>query len=72
MCLFLENWADERKNRLYRKEEYGKWQKDTLAYYAANPVTEEPEQEPPFPHGYGYFEGEGWKKIDPKDFKDDI
>ena len=72
MCLFLENWADERKDRIYRKEEYGKWQKDTLAYYAANPVTEKPDEEPPFPYGYTYYEGEGWKKTDPKDFKEDI
>ena len=72
MCLFLENWADERKDRIYRKEEYKQWQKDTLAYYAANPVTEKPEQEPPFPYGYTYYEGEGWKKTDPKDFKEDI
>lgn len=70
MCLFLENWADERRRS--RKEEYEQWQKDTLAYYAANPITEKSDEEPPFPYGYTYYEGEGWKKTDPKDFKEDI
>ena len=71
MCLFLENWADERK-RGSSKEEYEQWKKDTLAYYAANPVTEKAEPEPQFPHGYAYYEGEGWKKMNPDDFKGDI
>lgn len=48
MCLFLENWEQERDNvRSYYHdhEDYVKWQEETLAYYAANPVTtKEPEQ----------------------------
>lgn len=54
MCLFLENWADERKRRS-RKEEYEQWQKDTLAYYAANPVTEKAEPED---NGFVFLQGE--------------
>lgn len=69
MCLFLENWADERKSRMYHKEEYEQWQKDTLAYYAANPVTEKPEPEPPIPSGYTYYEGEGLRKTKVEDLK---
>ena len=69
MCLFLENWADERKRRVHHKEEYEQWQKDTLAYYAANPVTEEPEPEPIIPSGYTYYEGEGLQKTKVEDLK---
>ena len=69
MCLFLENWADERKRRMYHKEEYEQWQKDTLAYYAANPVTEKPEPEPSIPSGYTYYEGEGLRKTKVEDLK---
>lgn len=69
MCLFLENWADERKRRMYHKEEYEQWQKDTLAYYAANPVTEKPEPEPSIPSGYTYYEGEGLRKTKVEDIK---
>ena len=69
MCLFLENWADERKRRMYHKEEYEQWQKDTLAYYAANPVTEKPEPEPQIPSGYTYYEGEGLRKTKVEDLK---
>lgn len=72
MCLFLENWADERKRRMYHKEEYEQWQKDTLAYYAANPVSEKPEPEPPFPSGYTYYEGEGLRKTKPEDLNRDF
>ena len=69
MCLFLENWADERKRRMYHKEEYEQWQKDTLAYYAANPVTEKPEPEPSIPSGYTYYEGEGLRTTKLEDLK---
>lgn len=69
MCLFLENWADERKRRVHHKEEYEQWQKDTLAYYAANPVTEKPELETPIPSGYTYYEGEGLRKTKVEDLK---
>lgn len=69
MCLFLENWVDERKRRMYHREEYEQWQKDTLAYYAANPVTEKPEQELPIPSGYTYYEGEGLQKTKVEDLK---
>ncbi len=48
MCLFLENWEDERDNvRSYYHdhEDYEKWQDETLAYYAASAVTaKEPEK----------------------------
>ena len=69
MCLFLENWADERKRRVHHKEEYEQWQKDTLAYYAANPVTEKPEPESSIPSGYTYYEGEGLRKTKVEDLK---
>lgn len=69
MCLFLENWADERKQRMYQKEEYEQWQKDTLAYYAANPVSEKPEPESSIPSGYTYYEGEGLRKTKVEDLK---
>ena len=69
MCLFLENWADERKQRMYHKEEYEQWKKDTLAYYAANPVTEKPEPESSIPSGYTYYEGEGLRKTKVEDLK---
>ena len=69
MCLFLENWADERKRRVHHKEEYEQWQKDTLAYYAANPVTEKPEPESSIPSGYTYYEGEGIRKTKVEDLK---
>lgn len=69
MCLFLENWADERKRRVHHKEEYEQWQKDTLAYYAANSVTEKPEPEPSIPSGYTYYEGEGLRKTKVEDLK---
>lgn len=69
MCLFLENWADERKQRMHQKEEYEQWKKDTLAYYAANPVTEKPEPESSIPSGYTYYEGEGLRKTKVEDLK---
>lgn len=69
MCLFLENWADERKRRVHHKEEYEQWQKDTLAYYAANPVTEKLEPESSIPSGYTYYEGEGLRKTKVEDLK---
>ena len=69
MCLFLENWADERKRRVHHKEEYEQWQKDTLAYYAANPVSEKPEPESSIPSGYTYYEGEGLRKTKVEDLK---
>lgn len=67
MCLFLENWADERKRRRSHKEEYEQWQKDTLAYYAANPVTEKAESEEQVTNGFTFYEeGYTWRK--PKNF----
>lgn len=41
MCLFLENWEEQRDSlRTYGStvESYHKWQEKTLAYYAATPV----------------------------------
>lgn len=41
MCLFLENWEEQRDNlRTYgsTQEHYRKWKEKTLAYYAATPV----------------------------------
>jgi len=41
MCLFLENWEEQRDNlRTYGStvESYRKWKEKTLAYYAATPV----------------------------------
>lgn len=67
MCLFLENWADERKRRRSHKEEYEQWQKDTLAYYAANAVTEKAESEEQVTNGFTFYEdGYTWRK--PKNF----
>lgn len=67
MCLFLENWADERKRRRSHKEDYEQWQKDTLAYYAANPVTEKAESEEQVTNGFTFYEdGYSWRK--PKNF----
>ncbi len=42
MCLFLEQWEEERKElRAYNSTQaaYKKWKEQTLAYYAANAVT---------------------------------
>jgi transcriptional regulator with XRE-family HTH domain len=42
LCLFLENWEQERDNiRSYyhSQEDYRKWKDKTLAYYAASSVT---------------------------------
>ena len=48
MCLFLEQWEEERKElRAYNSTQaaYKKWKEQTLAYYAANAVTcVEPEE----------------------------
>ena len=48
MCLFLEQWEDERnelRNFNSTRKIYKKWQEQTLAYYAANAVKcEEPEE----------------------------
>ena len=48
MCLFLEQWEDERSElRSFNstRKAYKKWQEQTLAYYAANSVKcEEPEE----------------------------
>lgn len=48
MCLFLEQWEDERnelRNFNSTRKAYKKWQEQTLAYYAANAVKcEEPEE----------------------------
>lgn len=48
MCLFLEQWQEERENiRSYAsaQEAYKKWQERTLAYYAASAVVcAEPEE----------------------------
>lgn len=41
MCLFLENWEEQREClRTYdsTQEQYRKWKEETLAYYAATPV----------------------------------
>ena len=48
MCLFLEQWEDERSElRAYNSTQaaYKRWKEQTLAYYAANAVTcTEPEE----------------------------
>lgn len=48
MCLFLENWEEQRDGlRTYdsTQEQYRKWKETTLAYYAATPVERvEPEE----------------------------
>lgn len=48
MCLFLENWEEQREClRAYdsTQEQYRKWKETTLAYYAATPVERvEPEE----------------------------
>ena len=48
MCLFLEQWEDERnelRNFNSTRKAYKKWQEQTLSYYAANAVKcEEPEE----------------------------
>ena len=41
MCLFLENWEEQRDDlRTYGSTQarYRKWKEKTLAYYAASPV----------------------------------
>jgi len=73
MCLFLENWADERKRRRSHKEEYEQWQKDTLAYYAANAVTEKAESEEQVTNGFTFYEdGYTWRKSSKFDNKGDV
>lgn len=51
MCLFLENWEEQRDGlRTYdsTQEQYRKWKETTLAYYAATPVERvEPEEPSP-------------------------
>ena len=48
MCLFLENWEEQRDGlRTYdsTQEQYRKWKETTLSYYAATPVERvEPEE----------------------------
>lgn len=48
MCLFLEQWQDEREDIISyasSQEAYKKWQERTLAYYAADAVeSEEPKE----------------------------
>lgn len=48
MCLFLEQWEDERSElRAYNSTQaaYKRWKEQTLAYYAANAVKcTEPEE----------------------------
>ena len=48
MCLFLEQWEDERSElRAYSSTQaaYKRWKEQTLAYYAANAVKcSEPEE----------------------------
>ena len=42
LCLFLEDWADQLDalhNHPENKEAYQKWQDQTLAYYAATPLS---------------------------------
>ena len=42
LCLFLEDWADQLdalRNHPENMEAYKKWQNQTLAYYAATPLS---------------------------------
>lgn len=42
ICLFLEDWEEQRddvRSYAYTQSQYAKWKEQTLAYYAATPVS---------------------------------